>query len=97
MMNIRKYIFIIHHKKLEFDKTDGWDLIGISEKEYGTLSYHEYFFIHDDLFDIIQSTRQDRDILWRFISNEPNEDEYQSEAKHIHNYRIQNKKRTANK
>ena len=62
-------IFIIGHELLQFDKTDGWNLIGISEKEDGTLSDHEYFFIHDDLFDIIQSIHQDRNILWRFISN----------------------------
>ena len=27
-----KKIFIIYHEKLEFDKTDGWNLIGIPEK-----------------------------------------------------------------
>ena len=26
-------IFIIGHEQLEFDKTDGWTLIGIPEKE----------------------------------------------------------------
>ena len=61
------------------------------------MSDHEYFFIHDDIFDRVQSTRQDRNILWGFISNESNEDESQSEATEIHNERIQNKKRTANK
>ena len=35
--------------------------------------------------------------MWRFISNEPNEDEYQSEAIDIHNDKIQNKDITANK
>ena len=35
--------------------------------------------------------------MWRFISNEPNEDESESEATEIHNDRIQNKKRNANK
>ena len=52
--------FIIDHKQLQFDKTYGWTLIGIPEKEDGSLSDHEYFFIHDDLFDIIQSTHQDQ-------------------------------------
>ena len=37
------------------------------------------------------------DIMCKFISNEPNEDEYQSEATYIHNDKIQNKNRTANK
>ena len=73
-------IFIIDHEQLQFYKTDGWTLIGIPEKEDGTLSDHEYFFIHDDIFDRIQSTHQDRNILWRFIYNEPNEDESQSET-----------------
>ena len=35
--------------------------------------------------------------MWRFISNEPNEDESQSEAIERHNDKIQNKKRNANK
>ena len=33
------------------------------------------------------------DFLLRFISNEPNEDESQSEVTEIHNDKIQNKKR----
>ena len=49
-------IFIIDHEQLQFDKTDGWNLIGIPEKEDGTFSDHEYFCIYDDLFDRIQST-----------------------------------------
>ena len=55
--------FIIDHEKLQFDNNDGWNLIVISEKPDGTLSDHEYFFIHDDLFDIIQSNTQDRNIM----------------------------------
>ena len=35
--------------------------------------------------------------MWGFISNEPNEDKSQGEATDINNYKIQNKKRTANK
>ena len=53
-------IFIIYHEQLQFDKTDGWTLIGIPEKEDGILSDHEYFCIHDDMFDIIKSTDQDQ-------------------------------------
>ena len=68
-----KKIFIINHEILEYNKTHGWTLIGIPEKEDGTFSDNEYFFIHDYLFDIIQSNHQDRNILWKFISNEPNE------------------------
>ena len=59
--------FIIDHEQLELDKNIGWTLIGIPKKLNGTLSDHEYFCIHDDLFDIIQSTHQDRNIMWKFI------------------------------
>ena len=79
MMKIRKKI-IIDHKQLLFDKTDGWTLIGIPEKEDGSLSDLEYFCMHDDLFDRIQSTHQDQMFLWKFSFNELNEDESQSEA-----------------
>ena len=58
-----KKIFIIDNEQLKFDKTGGWDLIGLPEKEYGTLYDHEYFCIHDDLFDRNQSTHQDRNIF----------------------------------
>ena len=73
-------IFIIDHEQLESDKNSGWTLIGITEKPDGNLSNHEYFCIHDDIFDRFQSTHQDRNIMWKFISNEPNENESQSEA-----------------
>ena len=36
-------LFIIDHKQLQFDKNDGWTLIGIPEKPDGTLVDHEYF------------------------------------------------------
>ena len=89
--------FIIDHEQLKFDKTDGWALIGLPEKEDGTLSDHEYFCIHDDLFDRIKSTHQDQSFLWKFSYNERTEDESQSEAIETHNDKIQNKKRRANK
>ena len=63
-------IFITDHEQLQFDKTDGQTLIGIPEKEDGTLSDHEYFWIHDDLFDRIKSTHQDQIFLWKFSYNE---------------------------
>ena len=61
------------------------------------MSYNDYFCIHDDIFDRIKSTHRDINILCRFISNEPNEDESQIEATEIQNDKIQNKKRTSNK
>ena len=32
-------------------QNSGWTLIGITEKHDGKFSYHEYFCIHDDIFD----------------------------------------------
>ena len=78
MMNIRKKN--VNHEQLHLDKTEGWNLILRPEKEYGTLSDHEYFCIHDDLFDRIKSTHQDQLFLWKFSFNELNEYESQSEA-----------------
>ena len=49
-----KKIFIIDHEQLNFDNTDGWNFIGIPEKEDGTFSDHEYFCVHDGIFDRIQ-------------------------------------------
>ena len=90
-------LFIIDHEQLKFDKTDGWTFIGIPDKEDGSLSDHVYFCIHDDIFDRIPSTRQDQTFLWKFLFNEPNEDESQSEAIETYNDKIQNKKRIANR
>ena len=72
-------------------------LIGIPEKPDGTISDHDYFCIHDDLFGIIQSTHQNRNIMWKYISNELNENEYQSEATEIHDDKIQDEKRSTTK
>ena len=90
-------IFIIDHEQLQFDKNAGWILIGIPEKPDGKLSDCEYFCIHDDIFDRIQSTHQDRNIMWRFISNEPDENGSQSEVTEIHDDNIQNKKSSTTK
>ena len=58
--------FIIDHEQLQFDKTDGWTWIGLPEEEDGAFSDHEYFCIHDDLFDRIKSTHQDQKICGSF-------------------------------
>ena len=76
-------IFIIDHEQLKFDKTDGRTLIGTSDKKDGSLSDHEYFCIHDDMFDRIKSTDQDQNVLWKVSFNELTEDESQSEATEI--------------
>ena len=60
-------IFIIDHEILESNKTDEWNLIGIPKKKDVILSDHDYFCIHDDLFERIQSTHQDINVLWKFL------------------------------
>ena len=78
-------------------KNVGWTLIGIPEKPDETFPDHEYLCISDDLFDRIQPTHQDRNIMWKFISNEPNENEYHSEATEIQEDEVQSKKRSTTK
>ena len=58
---------------------------------------HGTFCIHDDIFGRIQSIRQDKNIMWKFISNDPNENESLSEATEICDDKIRNKKRTISK
>ena len=55
---------------------------------------HECFCNHDHLFDRIQSTHENKNIILKFISNEPNENESPSEATDICDDNIQKKNRT---
>ena len=89
--------FIIYHKQLQFDKNAGWTLIGICDKFDGTFSDHETFCILDYLFDRIKSPHQDKNIMCRFISNEPNGKYFLSEATEIYDKNIQKKKTTIGK
>ena len=68
---------IIDHEQLQYDKNAGWTLIGILDKPGGTFADRENFCIHDNLFDRIQSTNQDKNIVLKFISNEPNKNDSQ--------------------
>ena len=68
--------FIIDHEQLQFDKSSVWNLIEIHDKPDGSLLDHNYFCIHDGVFDINQSNHQDKNIILKFISNEPNKNEY---------------------
>ena len=61
------------------------------------MSDREYFCIHDDIFDIIQSNHQNQIFLWKFSFNEINEDESKSEETETHNHNTQNRNRTAKK
>ena len=47
-------------------------LFRICDEPDGYLSDHDTFCIHDDIFDRIQSTNQDKNITWKLISNESN-------------------------
>ena len=86
--------FVIDHKQLQFDKNYGWTLFVICDKPDGTFSGHETFFIHDDLFDRIKSTHQEKNIMRKIISNELNENESPIEGTELCDDNIQNKKRT---
>ena len=66
-------MFIIDNELLQFEKKSSWTLLGIFDKLDITFSDHETFCIHYDLFDRIQSTHQNKYFMWKFISNEPNE------------------------
>ena len=89
-------IFIIDHEQIQFDRNYGWTLILIPEKPDGYLLDHEYFCIHDYIFDRSQSTHEDTNIMLKFISNEPNENESKCEVTEICDDNIQKNKRTIN-
>ena len=61
------------------------------------MSDYETFYNNDDLFDRIQLTHQDIKIIWKFISNKPNENESPCEAIEICDDKIKNKKRIISK
>ena len=64
--------YTIDHEDTHFFKKKIWDLIGIPKQPGVYFSDHASFFIHDDLFDITQSTYQDKDISMKIITNEQN-------------------------
>ena len=69
-INMEKRYFI-DYKKIHFAKGDGYDLIGNPCHPDGTSINHEYFCIHDDLFDRILETDQNSDIILKVIHKEP--------------------------
>ena len=56
------------------------------------MSDREYFFIHGDIFDIIQSNRQDKNISLNIIPKEPNENDSQCDTTEICDDKICKKK-----
>ena len=73
--NGRLFIYDIPFEKIQsvddeaihFVKRYVYTLIGKPDHIYGTLTDHEYSFIHDDLFDRILATDQNPDILLKLI------------------------------
>ena len=84
---------IIDHEELQFNKNNGWTLIGIHEEPCGLMADHEYFSITKDLFDRIQSTLQENNISLNIISNKPIGKDSQFEATYIYFGGICKKKR----
>ena len=52
----------------------------IPEETGGLLTDHEFFYIHDDIFDIIQYTHQEKNIILKSVSNVPISKHSQYEA-----------------
>ena len=62
--------YSINDKEIHFVKGDGYALIGNPDYPDGSSTDHEYFCIHDDLFDRILETDQDSDITLKVIHKE---------------------------
>ena len=63
--------YSIDDEIIHFVNGDVYDLIGNPDHPYGTSSDHEYFCIHDDLFDGILENDQNSDIILKVIHKEP--------------------------
>ena len=63
-------IYSIDDKEIHFVKGDGQALIGNPDFTDGSSTDHEYFCIHEDLFDRILATEQDYDITLNVIHRE---------------------------
>ena len=87
-LNIKNKIQFFHTMFLSRYVSSGCNLFGICYKPDGLLSDHETFCIYDDQFDIIKSTCQDKNIMWKFISKGLNEDDFPTEATDICNDKI---------
>ena len=59
--------YSIDDKEIHFVKGHGYALIGNPDHPDGTSTYHEYFCIHNDLFDRILETDQNYDITLKVI------------------------------
>ena len=62
--------YSINDNEIHFVKRYGYALIGNPDFPDGSSTDHEYFCIHDDLFDRILETEQDSDITLNVIQRE---------------------------
>ena len=84
-------------KIMNLIKNLGQGLIVIPEEPNVYLSDHEYFCIHDIIFDRIKSTHKDKNISLNIISKEPNENHSYCDATDIRDDNICKKKKTLSK
>ena len=63
--------YYIDDKCIHFVKGDIYNLIGNPDHPYGTATDHEYFCIHDELFDRILETDQNSYITLKVIHKDP--------------------------
>ena len=62
--------YSIDEKEMHFVKGEGYALIGNPDFPYGSSTDHEYFGIHEDLFDRILATDHDSDISLNLVHRE---------------------------
>ena len=62
--------YSIDDKEIHFVKGDRYALIGNPDHPDGSSTYHEYFCIHENLFDRILESDQDSDITLKVIHKE---------------------------
>ena len=60
--------YSIDDEYIQFVKGCGYSLIGNPDHTGGTSTGHEYFCIHDDLFDIILESDQNSNIILKVIN-----------------------------
>ena len=60
-------IYSIDDRVIHFEKGYGYALFSNPDHPYGTSTYHEYFCLHDDLFDRILETDHNYDIIFKAI------------------------------
>ena len=62
--------YLIEDEDINLVNGYGYAIIGNSDSPDGTSTDHEYFFIHNDLFDKIIETDQNEDIALKMIHKE---------------------------